>query len=247
MMANQNLYIRQIKINKDRIEDTSVYPFCLPIVQHIDLLELQAPVTFLVGENGTGKSTLLEAIAVCYGFNAEGGSRNFNFSTHASHSRLYEYLTLVRGAERPKDGYFLRAESFYNVASEVDNLENECPGMYASYGGRSLHTQSHGESFLSLLFSRFGGKGLYLLDEPEAALSPLRQMALLAHIHTLVKEKSQFIIATHSPILLSYPDARILVLNEDAFATVPYKETEHYTVTKAFLNNPEKYLKELME
>jgi len=241
----KDLYIRQVKINKSRIEDINSYPFCLPVVRNIDTLTLNAPVTFFVGENGTGKSTLLEAIAASFGFNPEGGSKNFNFSTRQSHSNLHEYVTLVKGAKRLKDGYFLRAESYYNVATELDIIEDDAPIPYKSYGGKSLHEQSHGESFLSLMLNRFGGNGLYLLDEPEAALSPVRQMTLLAHIDTLVKENSQFIIATHSPMLLAYPDAEIFVLEEDSIKVVPYKETEHYVITREFLNNPEKMLKEL--
>ena len=211
----KDLYIRQIKINKNRIEDENTYPFNLPVVRNTDTLAVRKPVTFFVGENGTGKSTLLEAIAVCFGFNAEGGSKNFNFATRQSHSNLYEYITLIKGAQIPKDGYFLRAESFYNVATAIDDSEKIMEGLFRSYGGKSLHDQSHGESFISLILNRFRGKGLYLLDEPEAALSPIRQMTLLARIDTLVKENSQLIIATHSPILLAYPDAEIFVLEEE--------------------------------
>ena len=165
-----------------------------------------AGVTFLVGENGTGKSTLLEAVAVACGFNAEGGTRNFDFSTRATHSPLHEYLTVGRTAY-PRDGFFLRAESFYNVATNIDEMDETIPGprLIDSYGGVSLHKQSHGESFLALVEHRFGGNGLYLLDEPEAALSPTRMMSLLVLLRNLVKKHSQFIIATHSPILMAYP------------------------------------------
>ena len=244
---SQNLYIRQAKLKKDEIEDASQYPFCLSAVRHLESLLFEKPVTFLAGENGTGKSTLLEALAVAYGFNAEGGSRNFNFSTRETHSGLHQYLTLVKSAKRPKDAFFLRAESFYNVATEVDKLDEEEPGMVQNYGGRSLHAQSHGESFISLVLNRFRGNGLYLLDEPEAALSPIRQMTLLGLIHSLVEESSQLIIATHSPILMAYPNAQIYYLDEEGIRLTPYKETEHYTVTRGFLNNPERMLKELME
>jgi predicted ATPase len=247
MDSFNKFYIRKIKINRQRIKNADVYPFCLPVVRNLDILELAKPVTFLVGENGTGKSTLLEAIAVNFGFNAEGGSKNFDFSTQNTHSDLYAYLTLEKGVRRPKDGYFFRAESFYNLATEVDNLENEQAGMYDSYGGRSLHAQSHGESFLALMLGRFRGEGLYILDEPEAALSPMRQMTLLSCLDTLVKENSQLIISTHSPILLSYPDADILVLSESGIIPTPYKETEHYMITKMFLDKPEKMLKELLD
>lgn len=235
---NIDLYIRSISIKKPKSNE---YPFNLPIFQQLENLELRSKVVFLVGENGTGKSTLLEAIAVNYGFNAEGGSKNFKFSTYDSHSDLYKYLTLVKGSKRPKDGYFLRAESFYNLATEVGNLD--VPG----YGDRPLHVQSHGESFLSLIFNRFFGNGLYILDEPEAALSPSRQFSLLAKMNALVNENSQFIIATHSPILLAFPNASIYVLSENAITLTPYEQTEHYILTKQFLNNTGKFLKELFD
>lgn len=236
----KELFIREIKVEKP--EETSEYPFSLPAVKHLDNLVLNSRVTFLAGENGMGKSTLIEAMAVNYGFNPEGGSKNFNFSTAKTHSDLYRYLTLVKGAESPKDGYFLRAESFYNVMTEIQDL-----GADDSYGSRALHEQSHGESFMSLVVERFWGKGLYILDEPEAALSPIRQMALLTCIDDLVKQDSQFIIATHSPILLSYPKAEILVLKEEGIKTTPYQQTEHYLITKQFLNNPEMMLEHLLD
>ena len=222
----------------------------LPAVRYLlegGRLDLDAPVTFLVGENGSGKSTLLEAIAVGYGFNAEGGTRNFNFSTRATHSELCQNLTLSR-VRYPKDGFFLRAESFYNVASNIDDMD-EGPSfggrVIDSYGGVSLHKQSHGESFLSLVQNRFGGHGLYLLDEPEAALSPARLLTLLGQIHALVDEDSQFIIATHSPILMAYPEARIYQLSEDGITPTAYRETEHYCLTRRFLEDPERMLRYL--
>ena len=227
------------------------YPFSLPAVRSLSKLSLSAPVTFFVGENGTGKSTLLEAIAVNSGFNAEGGSRNFNFSTVQTHSGLYEHITLIKGPYRPKDGFFLRAESFYNVSSEIERLSEdglEPPDVYfKSYGGRSPHQQSHGESFLALVNDRFWGEGLYILDEPESALSPMRQLALLRRMSDLVQGGSQFIIATHSPILMAYPGAAIYVLTESGIELTPYRETEHYVITKEFLNNPNRMLGHLFE
>lgn len=243
-----DLYISGIKIRKDAEENDS-YVFSLPVVKnllHKEQLPFKNKVTFFVGENGTGKSTLLEAIAVSYGFNAEGGTRNFNFKTEETHSDLCQYLTVCKGVNRPKDGFFLRAESFYNVASEIDKLDRISP-LIDYYGGKSLHKQSHGESFMSLVLNRFGGNGVYILDEPEAALSPSRQMTLLAAINSLVKNGSQFIIATHSPILLAYPDAEIFVLTDSDIRRTPYEETEHYTLTKLFLNNPQTILRYLLE
>lgn len=210
-------------------------------------LELGQSVTFLVGENGTGKSTLLEAIAVACGFNPEGGSRNFSFSTRDTHSALGEYLTLTR-TDYPEDGFFLRSESFYNVATNLDDLDAlpaASPRLIDSYGGVSLHRQSHGESFLALVQNRFSGRGLYLLDEPEAALSPTRLLTLMAQIHLLVRQGSQFIIATHSPILMAFPDACIYLLSQEGIARTAYRETEHYCLTKRFLNDPERILQEL--
>lgn len=212
-------------------------------------LMLDTPVTFLVGENGSGKSTLLEAIAVSCGFNAEGGTRNFTFSTRATHSELGEYITVAK-RRYPRDGFFLRAESFYNVATNIDEMDEEpsfSPRLIDSYGGVSLHHQSHGESFLALVQNRFGGEGLYLLDEPEAALSPTRQLTLLGEIHQLVERDSQFIIATHSPILMAYPGARIYELSENGIASVKYRETEHYQLTRRFLEDPERMLRYLLE
>lgn len=224
----------------------------LPAVRHLIRqggLSFEKPVTFLVGENGTGKSTLLEGIAAAYGFNPEGGTRNFTFSTRATHSELYEHLTIARRAYA-KDGFFLRAESFYNLASNIDEMD-ESPAfgrcLINSYGGRSLHAQSHGESFLALIENRFGGNGVYLLDEPEAALSPSRLMTLLVRIHDLVQKHSQFLIATHSPILMAYPGAEVLELTESGIRPVDYRETEHYQLTRRFLENPERMFRYLLE
>jgi predicted ATPase len=199
-------------------------------------------VTFFIGENGTGKSTLLEALAVSAGFNAEGGSRNFRFSTRATHSNLHEHLQLIRSGLRPHDGYFLRAESFYNVATAAEDY-----GVTGFYGGDSLHAQSHGESFMALVLNRLKGKCLYFFDEPEAALSPTRQLSLMVAMQGLVERGSQFVIATHSPILLGYPEAEILQFGDGPIRPVPYKETEHYVVTRAFLEHPERMFQELMQ
>src|SRR5262245_14743307 len=242
-------YVLGVKLRRDTVATFDEYPFCLPAIRHLDTLDLHPRVTFLVGENGSGKSTLLEAIAVAWGFNAEGGTKNFSFGTRISHSELEQYLRLSKGVRRPKDGFFLRAESFFNVATNIEEMDKEpapAPAIIDSYGGRSLHEQSHGESFMALLMNRFGGKGLYILDEPEAALSPQRQLAVLSRIHDLVEDESQFIIATHSPILMAYPNARIYSLSVDGIRQVDYYETEHYQVTQRFLANPKRMLDVLM-
>ena len=240
-------YIRIIRKDKKDV-NTEDYPYCLKAVQELKELELHPNVTFIVGENGSGKSTLLEAIAVAFGFNPEGGSKNFNFNTQETHSNLSKSLRLTKGVKKPNDGYFLRAESFYNVASNIDQLDKEgfSPPLIDSYGGISLHKQSHGESFMSLLIHRFGGKGLYILDEPEAALSPTRQLALLRRLHELVTDDSQFIIATHSPIIMSYPNATIYSV-DDNYKILKYEETEHFKITKDFMDNPVRMLKYIME
>lgn len=216
----------------------------LPAVKHLyrsKELEFTNPVTFFVGENGSGKSTLLEAIAVAAGFNAEGGSRDFVFSTRRTHSDLCDLITPIRTMP-PKDGFFLRAESFYNTASYLD--ENS---TMKRYGGMSFHEQSHGESFLSLVTNRFEGNGLYIMDEPEAALSPQRLLTLLVMMDELVKNRSQFIIATHSPIIMAFPGADIIQFSENGMERVSYRETESYRITKQFMDDPERMVKYLFE
>lgn len=240
-MTISSQFVSRISLQRDKVDSFERYPFCLPAVRSLDHLELHPKVTFFVGENGSGKSTLLEAIAVSLGFNAEGGSKNFNFGTRRSHSELHEYLRVAKGFKRPRTGFFLRAESFFNVATEIDNLD-----VVDSYGGRSLHEQSHGESFLALMTERFGGQGLYILDEPEAALSPQRQLAVLARIHDLVLDDAQFIIATQSPLLMAYPDACIYLCNKEGVSQVAYEDTEHFLVTRDFLADPQRMLRVLL-
>lgn len=205
-------------------------------------LPLSSNVTFFVGENGSGKSTLLESFAVACGFNPEGGTRNFSFSTADTHSELFRYITPIRSYKRPKNGFFLRAEGMYNAATYLDEIDKDSPqSALAPYGGVSLHHRSHGESFLAVI-SSFSGNGLYLLDEPEAALSPVRQLSLLSLIYELAENGSQFIVATHSPILMAYPNAQLLLFSENGIAETSYKQTEHYQITKQFLDNPQRML-----
>ena len=225
------------------------YPLSIPAVRDIERLEFHPAVTFLVGENGSGKSTIVEALAVLMGMNAEGGSPNFNFSTRASHSALSEMLRPVRGLRRPAHRFFLRAESYFNLATAIEALDREPgggPPIIDSYGGKSLHEQSHGESFMALMQHRFQDNGLYILDEPEAALSPQRQLAMLVRMHDLVRDGCQFIVATHSPLLMTYPDATIYALDDDGIRRVALRETEHYRVTTSFLRDPEKRVADLL-
>jgi predicted ATPase len=239
-------FLRSVYLVADKIPDAKAYPFTIPAIRQMGELDLDAAVTVFVGDNGSGKSTLIEAIAVAAGFNAEGGSRNFNFKTRGSESQLHACLRLVRGVKRPRDGFFLRAESFFNVATEVENLDTDGT-LIDSYGGRSLHEQSHGESFMALAENRFRDHGLYLLDEPEAALSPQRQLSFMAIIHHLVTHGSQLVMATHSPILMAYPGALIYQLGSDGISRIAYEGTEHYQITRAFLNNRDSFLRKLFE
>ncbi len=235
-------FLLSATLKDDPVPDFRQYPFSIPSIRKLDVLRFNPQVTFLIGENGSGKSTLIEAIALSLGFNAEGGSRNFNFSSRPTHSELHRYLRVAKGAARPRDGFFLRAESFYNVATEIESL-----GVDSSYGDTPLHQQSHGESFLALIQNRFRGNGLYLLDEPEAALSPARQLACLRVIHDLVNQGSQFLIATHSPILMAYPMATLYLLDEEGINPIQYEETDHYQVTRLFLDRREKMLQDLLQ
>src|SRR3954453_10693848 len=238
--SNPGPYLLSLELLRERIPDANRFPYTLPAVRHLTTLAFHPKVTFLVGENGSGKSTLLEAVAVACGLNPEGGSRNFNFATRSSHSPLDECVRLAKTLAFPRDSYFLRAESFYNVATEIERLDKEPggPPIILAYGGKSLHEQSHGESFFALFKNRFRDHGLYLMDEPEAELSPRRQLQFLALLHDYVCRGGQFVIATHSPIIMAYPDARIYLLDGDGIREVAYTETEHYLVTRGFLSSP---------
>lgn len=242
-------YIEAVKLARDEVKNYEAYPFSVPSIRHLHRLEFHPAVTFFIGENGSGKSTLLEAIAVKAGFSAEGGDKQLQFGTHDTHSSLHDCLRLERSFGRPTDGFFLRAESFYNVASELERIEQEFPAKnpFYAYGGTSPHRQSHGESFLAVLKERLHGGGIYLFDEPEAALSPQRQLSVLTLLHRLVHHQSQLIIATHSPILLAYPHATIYEFSETGIKQVNYTDTEHFNITRDFLNRHERMLQILIE
>ncbi|WP_019413260.1 AAA family ATPase [Paenisporosarcina sp. TG20] len=238
--------LRSVTIKKDKVNNR-LYPFSIPSIKASNSIFFTSEVTFFVGENGSGKSTLLEAIAYQCGFNTAGGGRNNMYEIESSNSTLGEHIRLS-WLPKINQGFFLRAESFYHFASYLDQLSKDSPDIFRSYGGKSLHEQSHGEAFFNLFNNRFGQKGIYLLDEPEAALSPSRQLALLRIIRELVKDgNSQFIIATHSPILLGYPESQILNFDTSPIAEVEYEDTDHYQVMKGFLNRKEQYLKELFK
>ncbi|MFE0510120.1 AAA family ATPase [Streptomyces sp. NPDC058964] len=242
-------FIQQVRLAPG--VDNGQYPFSLPAVRHLARsggLTVPAGATFLVGDNGAGKSTLIEAIAVAAGFNPEGGSRNFRFATRATESVLGEHLILTRGARKPRTDFFLRAESYYNVASEIERLNGAGGGpLLPAYGGVSPHERSHGESFLDLAAHRFGPGGLCLLDEPEAALSVQGCLALLARMHDLVQQGSQFLVATHSPILLALPNATILEIADDGTVErTDFDRALPVHMTREFLATPQRFLKHLL-
>lgn len=250
MTKSFDSFLRSVRLRREAVPDFGCYPFSIPVIRALDEMQLNPGVTFFLGENGTGKSTLLEAIAVALGFNAEGGTQNFRFATRSSESDLWKLLRIAKGTRRPRTGFFFRAESFFNVATEIERLDEEAsfgPPLIDSYGGKSLHEQSHGESFFSLVLERFGPEGLYLLDEPESALSPARQVAFLRRVHDLLLQGSQFIIATHSPILLSFPDAWLYELSTAGIRRVPWEETEHVKVTRSVLLRRETFFRTLFE
>ena len=232
--------IKACTIDWSRVEPRS-YLRGIPALAGVERLDFQKPITFFVGENGSGKSTLLEAVAVAYGFNPEGGTKNYRFSTFDSHSELCDAIRLIKGARKPAWGYFLRAESFYNVATAEDEYGKEIGGKPQYY-----HYKSHGESFLSVVQANFQPNGIYLLDEPEAALSPQRQLTLLIEIVKCARAGAQFIIVTHSPILLGIPEAEIWSFDEGQVHSIEYEETDSYQVTEMFINNREQILRRLL-
>jgi len=242
MPRRQSPHVLSARLRDDLPIDFDRYPFDIPAVRDIETIQFHPNVTFLVGENGSGKSTVLEALAKSLGFGAEGGTRGVRHETTESVSSLHEVLRVARGVPFPRDAYFLRAESFFNVATYMDDI----PEAWPSYGGKSLHRQSHGESFLAVLQHKLRGNGIYLFDEPEAALSPARQLAALRLFHRLVEDRSQLIIATHSPILLAYPHARIFRFGPYGIEETAFEDTEHFALTRDFLNHHERRVKDLL-
>ena len=236
------VFLKGIRLNAKEGIDRNHYPFNIPALRDFKELPFESPVTFFVGENGMGKSTLIEAIAIAMNFNPEGGTANFNFSTSDSHSELYNHLITIRGVKRNRDGFFLRAESFYNAISYMDTLDRD---IYDWYGGKRLHEVSHGEGFMNMLNHRCRSNSFFIFDEPEAALSLFSQIKMLVRMHQLVTEDSQFIISTHSPILMAYPGATIYQLTENGIHQTEYDKTEHYMLMKYFLNNSDQYLKDI--
>lgn len=235
-----NQFIQKVYIDWDKITPHS-YLQSIESIKDLEAIEFNKPITFFVGENGSGKSTLLEAIAVAYGFNPEGGTKNYSFSTYDSHSELCNAIRIVKGVRRVKMGYFLRAESFYNVATkEEDYTDEKHPSM-------KYHEKSHGESFLAIAQNYMQGNGVYIFDEPEAALSPQRQLTLFLEIYRCAKEGAQFIIVTHSPILLGMPNADIYNFDHGQIHKCSYEETNSYVVTKMFVNNRENFIRELLD
>lgn len=245
--------LKKISLLRDRVADWKVYPFCVPAISRIEEIAFRSRICFFAGENGSGKSTLLEALAAHYGFGPEGGNRNFsNDSTESNHSidPLVKVLRLSFD-KRTGKGFFLRSESFFNVASHIDKLDEEPgsgPPIKYFYGGQSLHTRSHGETFFTLLDSKFRRNGLFLLDEPEAALSPQRQLSFLVMLHDVLKKykDAQFIISTHSPVLLGYPQAQILSFDDGVIHEIEYEDTAPFQIVRRFLNNREQFMEELL-
>lgn len=236
-------FIKSISIRNDH--GLTGYPFDLPIIKQSDSLLFDRGVTLLCGDNGSGKSTLLEALAIKVGFNPEGGGKNFNFATKESHSSLHEQIKVVGLPERAADGFFLRSETMYNLFSEIDELDavpSSAPKIIETYGGQSLHSVSHGESVTAVIFERLRASGLYILDEPEAALSPMRQFAVVKQIYELAAQGAQFIIATHSPIFMAIPTAKILEINGEELKEVSLRSSEHFQQLASFFHNPERFM-----
>ncbi|MGP4074801.1 AAA family ATPase [Halobacillus sp. K22] len=249
-LSKDNQYLKRLNLKTDSINSYETFPFSLSVIRNFKELLFHPNVTYIIGENGMGKSTLLEGIAIKLGFNPEGGTLNFNFSNYDSHSNLEQYLLLSKGIRKARDSFFFRAETFYNLATNIEELDRDSsfgPKIVDSFGGDSLHEQSHGESFFAAFNNRFRGNGLYILDEPEAALSPLRQISMLSRIHELVNKGSQFIISTHSPIIMAYPNSKIIQLSEEGMKETKLENTDHYMIMKQFFDDKDRLLHHLFE
>ncbi len=248
--------LKKIQLMREKVADWNVYPFSVPAIRALDHLVLRAKVCFFVGENGSGKSTLLEAIAAHYGFGREGGTRSFLNDSTASNRSIEPLVKVLRLSfdVRTGAGFFLRAESLFNLANWIDDTDEQTAGMKGEpistyYGARSLHTRSHGETFFTLMDLKMQRNGLFLLDEPEAALSPQRQLSFLVLLRETVKrhKDAQFIISTHSPLLLGYPAAQIVSFDDEQLTEMKYEETAPYQIVKGFVNHREGILSELFE
>ena len=231
------MFIRSLSIDWNEISPHS-YLRGIDAIHNLENLSFRKPITFFVGENGSGKSTLLEALAVAYGFNPEGGTRNYHFSTKDTHSELCDAIRLIRNPSKARWGYFLRAESFYNVATAEEEYAER---------SREYHRKSHGESFLAVAQDNFKENGMYMLDEPEAALSPQRQLTLMLEIIRCARSNAQFIIVTHSPILLGMPDSEILSFDSGRIHPIEYEETDSYRITEMFIRDRKRFLSKLLD
>jgi predicted ATPase len=246
--ANRDPFFRSIKVDWTYVEAPDAFPYSIPAVREMGELELHPSVTFFIGENGSGKSTLLEAIAVRLNFEESGGNARSNFGARTVDGGLHDVLRMEASRHRrPGDRFFLRAETVFNFATQADRDLARDPDALRSFEGKSLHARSHGEAFLAIVQGRMRQESFFILDEPEAALSPARQLTLIKEIDWLVRSGCQFLIATHSPILMAYPDCLIYELGDQGIRKVEYKETEHYTLTRSFLEHPEAYLRHLVE
>jgi len=237
-------YLIEVSYEKEAVSTPNNYPFNIPFLNKFDKIEFHEDITIIVGENGSGKSTLIEAIATNLGLSAEGGTKNFNLNSANDISDLSNFLKLSKSYKKPVDYYFLRGESFYNVANFMDDLTE---ASRSGYGDIKLNKQSHGEAFFAVLKHKLRGNGLYIFDEPESALSPSRQLAAMAVIQQLIQKESQFIIATHSPILMAYPKAKILMIGEEGVEEVQFEDTEHYRIYKRFFSDYKSLINQILE
>lgn len=238
-------YIQSVRFDRSDLDasKTDKYPFSIPVIANLERLDFKNNVTIIIGENGSGKSTLIEGIARGLGFSPEGGNLNYNIQTSDQDVIvLHNYLKYARSFARPKDHYFLRAESFYNLATFIDE-----EGSTRDFDDKSLHWRSHGEAFMAILQKKLRGKGLYIFDEPEAALSPQRQLSALAIMHELVKDDSQIIMATHSPIFMAYPGATLLSIDDGQLVEITFEETDHYKIYDLFFKNHQGLLHNLLQ